>query len=201
MIRRFVPSRRTLSTFAVGGAWFFIIVSLAHLAWVIGEKWGDPAGVTRLYHTEVGQRSYDAWGLSYDGTLGLLLAMGQALVVAGAAGASTLPWRRTLRYRRIGHCVLFAWAALWALGLLRLAALDHHLDSIAQATLLCMLLGCTGYRASMGWSPGRSPARSAPLAASPRLRAFVSATRHKTAAGLDRVGDFAHKQARRIAIR
>jgi hypothetical protein len=31
------------------------------------------------------------------------------------------------------------------------------------------------------------------------LKASLSATRHKTAAGLDRVGDFAHKQTQRLA--
>ncbi|MHC4320486.1 MAG: hypothetical protein ACYTEI_06135, partial [Planctomycetota bacterium] len=113
-----------------------------------------------------------------------------------------------------------------------LASVDHQLVSTAQATLLCLLLGCTGYRATMGWSPGRSttppetptgitqtaaslqpkgdgdldrepePAQeSEPLhrQAATLLKASVSATRHKTAAGLDRVGDFAHKQAQRLA--
>ena len=36
------PNRRLL----IGGAWLFIIFSLAHLAWVISIKWGDPAGLT-----------------------------------------------------------------------------------------------------------------------------------------------------------
>ena len=34
---------------------------------------------------------------------------------------------------------------------------------------------------------------------SPQFKAFVSATRDRTAAGLDRMGDFAHKQARRLS--
>lgn len=223
MLRRFVPSRKSLRTFAVAGAWFFIVVSLAHLLWAVGHKWSDPASTYKLYHTVVGDRSYDAWGLTYSGTLGLILVLSQALLVAAAAAASVLPWPRSLKLRRIGHGVLCAWAALWALDLVWLASIDHQLDSTAQATLLCLLLGCTGYRATMGWSPGRSttppktpslgdgdldaelerepaPPRLNPMD-SPRIRAFVSASRHKTAAGLDRVGDFAHKQARRIAIR
>ena len=132
----------------------------------------------------------------------------------------------------VGPGVLCAWAALWALDLVWLASIDHQLDSTAQAALLCLLLGCTGYRATMGWSPGRSttPPDAAvggmhsesaeggrvvhgirthdyAVRATPPLRRqavasvteFVSATRHKTAAGLDRVGDFAHKQAQRLA--
>jgi len=71
----------------------------------------------------------------------------------------------------------------------------------------------------MGWSPGRSTtppggthsedvggthseigaADRVVRGIHTRLQASLSATRHKTAAGLDRVGDFAHKQAQRLA--
>jgi hypothetical protein len=204
MAHRFVPSRKSLRAFAISGAWFFIVVSLAHLLWAIGQKWSDPAGTFKLYHAIVDGRSYDAWGLTYTGTLGLLTVLGQTLVVAAALAASVLPWQRSLRYRRIGHGVLCGWAALWALNLIWLATVDLQPYSIAQATLLCLLLGCTGYRATTGWSPGRSTTPPKPMvnpAESPRVKAFVSATRQRTAAGLSRVGDFAHKQAQRIAIR
>jgi hypothetical protein len=232
MLRRVVPSRRSLKAFAVAGAWFFIVVSLGHLVWAVGHKWSDPAGTFKLYHTIVDGHSYDAWGLTYGGTLGLLTVVGQALLVSAAAVASVLPWPRTMKLRRMGHGVLCAWAALWALNFIWLASVDHQLVSTAQATLLCLLLGCTGYRATMGWSPGHSttppetptgitqtaaslqpkgdgdldrepdPAQeSEPLQrqAVTLLKASLSATRHKTAAGLDRVGDFAHKQAQRLA--
>jgi len=233
MLRRIVPSPKSLRTFAVAGAWFFIAVSLAHVLWAFGQKWSDPAGTFKLYHAVVDDRSYDAWGLTYRGTLGLITVMGQGLLVAAAAAASALPWRRSLKLRRTGHGVLCAWAALWALDLVWLASIDHQLDSIAQATLLCLLLGCTGYRATMGWSPGRSTtppdapggmhgedaggthsedARFTQTAAAlqatgvrvvrgicERAKPLVSATRQRTAAGLDRVGDFAHEQARRLA--
>ena len=209
MLRRIVPSGKSLKTLAVAGAWFFIVVSLGHLVWAVGHKWSDPAGTFKLYHTILDGHSHDAWGLTYSGTLGLLTVMGQTLLVAAAAAASVLPWPRSLKLRRIGHGVLCGWAALWALNFIWLASVDHQLVSTAQATLLCLLLGCTGYRATMGWSPGRSTAPpDAPTMNDddldrepepPRFMAFVSATRHKTAAGLDRVGDFAHKQAQRLA--
>ena len=153
-----MPSGKSLKTLAVAGAWFFIVVSLGHLVWAVGHKWSDPAGTFKLYHTIVDGHSHDAWGLTYSGTLGLLTVMGQALVVAAAAAASVLPWQRSLKFRRIGHGVLCGWAALWALNFIWLASVDHQLVSTAQATLLCLLLGCTGYRATMGWSPGRSTA-------------------------------------------
>lgn len=215
---RFIPRRTSLRAFAVAGAWFFIIVSLGHVLWATGHKWSDPSGTYKLYHTVVGDHSYDAFGLTYTGIPGLVTATVQLLVISAAVAATVLPWPRRPRWRRIGHGILVGWAALWALNLIWLASVDHQLDSTAQAVLLCVLAGCTGYRALMGWSPGRStkppdapicdddgalgePAPQGPgnPLDSPQFKAFVSATRHRTAAGLDRVGEFAHKQARRLS--
>jgi hypothetical protein len=214
-LRRFVPSRTSLRTFAVAGAWFFIVVSLGHVLWATGHKWSEPASTYKLYHAIVGDHSYDAWGLTYAGIPGLITVTAQLLVITAAAAATVLPWPRRLRYRRIAHGILVGWAALWALDLSWLASVDHQLDTTAQAVLLYVLAGCTGYRALMGWSPGRSakppdvrtcdgdgslgepePQGNGSPLDSPQLKAFVSATRHRTAAGLDRVGDFAHRQAR-----
>mgnify|MGYP001811943612 CR=1 FL=1 len=213
---RFVPSRTSLRKFAVAGAWFFIVVSVGHVLWATGYKWSDPSGTYKLYHTVVGDHSYDAFGLTYAGIPGLVTATVQLLVISAAAAATVLPWPRRPRWRRIGHGILVGWAALWALNLLWLASVDHQLDTTAQAVLLCVLAGCTGYRALMGWSPGRSaeppdvptgdgslhepdPHGNGNPLESPQFKAFVAATRHRTAVGLDRVGDFAHKQARRLS--
>ncbi len=166
---RFKPDRRTVGKLAVGGAWFFIVISLLHLLWAIGVKWQEPAGTYKLYHTVVGNVSYDAWGLTYTGVLGLLTAMAQALVVTAAAVASSLPFEKTLKARRAGHLVLLGWSAMWTLNLLWLAGIDHQLDSIAQATLLGVLFAGTAWRAYAGWSPGRwsrqigEPPRGEPL--------------------------------------
>ena len=138
---------KPLPRLAVGGAWFFVLFSLVHLAWVIGAKWADPAGLTTLYQTTVGDETYRAWGLAYAGTLGLLLAMAQAAVV-GAAAVMSL--RARSKTRRLGHAILIAWAALWALNLMRLAGLDLQLDSFCQATIMILLLGSTVSRAVCG---------------------------------------------------
>ena len=155
-LRRFKPGRRSLGAFAVGGAWFFIVFSLLRVSWAIVVMWADPASTTSLYHTVVGDVSYDAWGLTYTGIAGLLLAIVQLLVVTSAAVTSTLGLDRAVKARRTGHLVLCGWSALWALALIRNAAIVLQPDSIAQATLLSVLLGCTVFRASRGWSPGRS---------------------------------------------
>ncbi|MDY7107352.1 MAG: hypothetical protein SYC29_01830 [Planctomycetota bacterium] len=135
-----------LPRLAVGGAWLFIVFSLAHLAWVVAVKWGDPAGVTTLYQTTVGEETFRAWGLAYAGTLGLLLALAEAAAV-GAGVAMSL--RARPKIRRIGHLILIAWSALWALNLLRLASLDLQLDTTCQAMAMIAFFGCTVYRAAL----------------------------------------------------
>ena len=127
----------------MGAAWFFIVVSLLHVVFAAWVKLGDPGSTFRVYHTIVNDVSHDAWGLTYSGFLGLLLVIFQLLVVSGAAVASMLPQPGLLRWRRIGHVVLTGWAAMWMLNFIRLAGIDHAPISIVQATLLCLLFGCT----------------------------------------------------------
>jgi len=156
MLNRFARSLAPLRTFVLAGAWFFIAFSVARLLWVVGAEWVDPSGTYKLLYTVVGDRSYDAVGLTYTGLGGLLSAMAQTALVAAAVLVTVPPLRRNARWRRIGHGVLCGWSALWALNLVWLTGLDGHL--FAQATLLCLLCGCTGYRAVTGWStPGGRP--------------------------------------------
>ena len=77
MHKRFAQSLAPLRTFALAGAWFFIAFSFARLLWVVGAKWVDPSGTYKLLYTVIGDRSYDALGLTYTGLGGLLSAMAQ----------------------------------------------------------------------------------------------------------------------------
>lgn len=148
---------KPLPGLAVGGAWLFILFSLAHLAWVVGVKWGDPAGVTALYQTAVGEEVYRAWGLAYTGTFGVLLALAEAAAVVVAA---VMTLRARPKTRRIGHLVLITWSALWALNLIRLAGLDLQLDTTCQAMIMTLLFGCTVYRAAL---PAARRSAAAPI--------------------------------------
>lgn len=226
---RLLPGRRSLRGFALGSAWFFIVVSLLHLVWAVLIKLGSPGGTFKLYHTVVDGVSYDAWALVYTGWLGLLLAIAQLLAVSGAVTATLLRGPRALRWRRAGHLVLVGWSALWMLDLMRLAAIDGELLSYAQAGLLALLFTGTVYRAVAGWSPRRprpdrgeraiprdEPAGEPDLTppdggAGPRWRSLVTAARlsrlrhaadaarRRTAGGLHRVADFTRRQAERVA--
>ncbi|NNF44615.1 MAG: hypothetical protein HKN62_16520 [Phycisphaerales bacterium] len=146
-MRALTPLRRSVTALPAAarfGAWFFIVFSLAHLAWVLGVKIPEPSGLVTLYQTDVAGETHRAWGLAYGGIGGLLLAGGQATLVLLATLATLT---KTPRWRRRGHWVLLGWAALWMLGLARLAQLDHQVDSLAQATLATLLFGCTAFRA------------------------------------------------------
>ena len=172
MFQRIGSRVSLLRPWMIGGAWLFIVVSVLHLLWVVGTKWGDAAGTTKLYHTVVGGLSYDAWGLTYTGTAGLLQALAQLALVAGAVVVTVAPLNRRTKWRRLGHGVLTGWSALWAANLIWLASVDGRLDSVAQAMLMCLLFGCTGYRAISGWPAPRSsrPGSSSPPDQSTRGR-------------------------------
>ncbi len=152
MFDRLFERVRPFHKYIIGAAWFFVGFSLLNLVWVVGSKLGDAAGPTALYQTTVGDETYRAIGLSYSGVIGILWAMLQGGVILAAAAATMLPWRITDKQRRIAHVVLCNWAGLWMLNLMWLANLDHRIDSYAQAAIMAVLFGCTGYRAACGWS-------------------------------------------------
>ena len=89
-MRNHMPSRQAVGSFATGAAWFFIVVSLAHLAWVFWALGDGSGGTAKLYHTVVSGHSYDAWALTYGGSFGIVQASVQALAVLAAAVATTL---------------------------------------------------------------------------------------------------------------
>ncbi len=150
------PQRtKHLRGLAAGGAWFFIAVSLVHVLAAAVYKMAEPSGTFKMYHTVVGGVSYDAWGMTYPGAFGLLLAIGQSLVVAAAVVASVLP-ASMLKWRRIGHGLLIGWAGLWTANFLWLFSVDHELVSFAQAAMTSVLFACTVARAAAGWMPGRA---------------------------------------------
>ena len=147
MQRAKVPGPQFLRL-APGAAWFFIAFSLTYLVWVVGTKWTAPAGLTTLYQTTIDGEVHAAWGLSYEGAFGLLLAIVQLGVLVAAVLMSLL---KTDKWRRVGHGVLVAWAALWMMGLLNLAVEDGTLGTLLQTGVVSLLLGATLYRAVLAF--------------------------------------------------
>ena len=174
--RSITPS---MPRFARGAAWFFIVISLLNVAWIVALKWNDPAGVASIYQTTVGEETYRAWALAYDGLPGLMGALAQFVIVSFAAAMSSLGRGRV---RRAGHGILIAWSALWMINLLRLASIDMRPDSVMQAAMFSMLFICTVARASMKARPTPGNAASIPPAAAPFQQA---AEQHSQRAGRD----------------
>lgn len=145
--RSIAKRRGALHGPALAGAWFFIVFSLASLAWVTVAKLGDPFSVVSLYQAEISGRELHAFALSYAGVVGLFQVLAQLALVSAAViwTLSAKPARR-----RIGHLVLLIWAGIWTLNLLVLAGIQPRLDSVCQVPLMMTLLGCTVYRAARG---------------------------------------------------
>jgi hypothetical protein len=144
------------SKLAVGGAWFFIVYSLACLTWaVVMHGMGPVQSVTSLYMTTVGIETYRAWGLAYAGVPGLVLVSAETAALLAAATMSVM--KRT-RWRRLGHAALIAWAGLWLGNLVWLYGLDGELNTFVQASVMAVLFGCTLWRAARGW-PRRPSAK------------------------------------------
>jgi hypothetical protein len=152
-MRSLRPAWKSIRTLASGAAWVFVLGTLFGVSWAIVSLLRDPSGMAVMISTEVGGRAYPAWGLTYQGTWGLVMAVVQGLAVAAAAVASSLPAGRTTRARRIGHAVLCAWAALWTFNAIRVASLDHLLLTRGLSVLFCLFAACTVYRALAGRQP------------------------------------------------
>ena len=148
-------SNQSLHRFAIGGAWFFIVISVLTLG---GTLFALASGVPRveLLEVEAGGRSHSATGLSYTGAGGFLLAFFQAAVVLAAAAATLAP---NNRYRRLGLATLCGWALLWLLNCYALASIDGEPDILGQALVMTILAASTGYRAYCRWNSPSAPLR------------------------------------------
>lgn len=108
--------------------WAFVAGSLGALAWVVGTKWASPAGTTTIFAAHVGELELNAWGLTYIGMAGVVLAVFQALLVIVCASFTLIPQRDVVGMgaRRVGHVVLIGWAMLWLTNLAALATMDRQ---------------------------------------------------------------------------
>jgi hypothetical protein len=149
---------KSIGAIASGAAWVFVLGTLFGLSWVIASLLGNPSDPAVMIGTEVDGKPWTAWGLSYRGTMGMVLAIVQGVAVAAAAVASALPADRATRVRRIGHVVLCAWAAMWTLNAFQVASLAPMLFTRGLSVLFSLLTVCTAYRAVAGWRPAPSQA-------------------------------------------
>ena len=102
------------SLFVTICAWFFAIATLLALILIVAIDFNKPDAVGRIMVTGNGVDNItSAWGLTYPGRAGHLIAVVQAILVAAALWATT---SRLSPIRRIGLTALVIWAGLWALN-------------------------------------------------------------------------------------
>jgi len=87
-------------------AWSFAVATLLGVFWMLLMRLqrGD------RHPTMMSNGLTDAWGLTYAGRGGAILALLELVLLVGALWASGV---RSLAYRSIGHLILILWAGLW----------------------------------------------------------------------------------------
>jgi hypothetical protein len=101
------------SLFVTICAWFFAIAISLALILIVAMDYNKPDAVSRIMATGDGVHITCAWGLTYHGRAGHMIAVVQAILVATALWATT---SRLSAIRRIGLIGLVIWAGLWTLN-------------------------------------------------------------------------------------
>lgn len=86
-------------------AWFFAVATVLTVCLVVVSSADNPNP-----HATIMSSGADAWGLTYIGRPGMLLALAQTVAVTWALWASRA---RKPALRLIGHTLLILWSALW----------------------------------------------------------------------------------------
>ena len=104
---------RIFSSIAISCAWFFVIATLLALILIVAIDFNKPDAVGRIMATGNSVNIKSAWGLTYPGRAGHLMAVFQVILVVAAVWASI---SRLSSIRRIGLTALVIWASLWTLN-------------------------------------------------------------------------------------
>lgn len=105
---------RIVSLIVSGCAWFFAIATLLSLILIIVIDFNKPDAVGRIMSTGNGINNItSAWGLTYHGRTGHLIAVFQAILITAALWTST---SRLSPIRHIGLTAPVIWAGLWTLN-------------------------------------------------------------------------------------
>ena len=138
-------------------AWFFALATLTPLVAFIALGWPGN-GRTTFAATRVGESTYNAFGLTYQGLMGTIWLWSQVAVLGGAIVLSTL---RMKGLRRVGHVVLIAWAALWLGNAIWLPMVGGGSPRGLWVTVIGAFFLATVVRAVRGWRERPRPVEGA----------------------------------------
>ena len=135
-----------VASVATAGAWVFAMGSLAMLGWGFWGFWPGMEGSFQVMRTEIGGVVHSPLALTFDGFDGMVLLVGEAVVVFAAIVMSVLPlWR----VRRVGHVLLILWVGLWLANATWFATFDpnRRVLWIGTAAAFGLFTVCTLVRA------------------------------------------------------
>ena len=148
------------------GAWVLALTTLSILGWFFVALILEPDGVFRTWSTGAMSSSTGtvpdltgAFGLTYGGGSGQLLAGGQIVFVVLSLWMSR---REVALIRRMGHVGLIGWAGLWVGNAVWFMTLAPMPVTRAVAWVLALLFGCTVLRAVFNWT-GRHVPHARPI--------------------------------------
>ncbi len=104
---------RIYSLFVTICAWLFAIATSLALILIVVMDFNKADAVGRIMATGDGVHITSAWGLTYHGRAGHMIAVFQVILVAAALWATT---SRLSAIRRIALIGLVIWAGLWTLN-------------------------------------------------------------------------------------
>ncbi len=141
------------------GAWVLALTTLSILGWFFVALTLEPHGVCRTWSIGTMSsgtlpESTGAFGLTYYGGSGQLLAGGQIVLVLLSLWMST---RGVALIRRLGHVGLIGWAGLWVGNAVWFMTLAPMPVTRAVAWVLALLFACTVLRAVFNWNGRHVP--------------------------------------------
>jgi len=136
------------------GAWVLALTTLSILGWFFVALTLEPHGARRTWSIGTGPDLTGAFGLTYDGGSGQLLAGGQIVLVLLSLWMST---RGVALIRRLGHVGLIGWAGLWVGNAVWFMTLAPMPVTRAVAWVLALLFACTVLRAVFNWNGRHVP--------------------------------------------
>lgn len=141
---------RIFSSIAIVCAWFFVIATLLTIILIVVTDFNQPDTVDRIMATGDGVNIKSAWGLTYPGRAGQLMAVLQVILVIAALWTST---SRFSSIRRIGLVALVIWAGLWTMN--AFYVFPDGRFGLVPATIFFFI--CTLARTFTRWSVNSTP--------------------------------------------
>ncbi|RNC80930.1 MAG: hypothetical protein ED559_03780 [Phycisphaera sp.] len=135
--------------------WLFALGTASKL--IIFAEQVYKGGMAEFFSARMGDLTFPAFGLHYQGQLGAVIAGGQALAVLAGLGMTFSP---AAGMRRLGSMILVAWAGLWVAGAASLVMEVQSSEMIVITAASTVVFICTLIRGFRLWNSKKSAKHS-----------------------------------------